>query len=50
MVINSGEVTGIVDARNITKQEVGILMTKVLTHDNQQEVTEEGGEANEGQQ
>ena len=48
MVINSGEVTGIVDARSITKQEVGILMTKVLNHDTQEKTTEEGGDVNEG--
>ncbi|MBQ3575083.1 MAG: ABC transporter ATP-binding protein, partial [Clostridia bacterium] len=28
MVINSGEVTGIVDARTATKEEIGLLMTK----------------------
>ncbi len=28
MVINSGAVTGIVDARSITKEEIGLLMTK----------------------
>ena len=28
MVIASGEVTGIVDARNTTKEEIGLLMTK----------------------
>ena len=28
LVINSGRVTGIVDARTITKEEVGLLMTK----------------------
>ena len=28
MVINSGAVTGIVDARNATKEEIGLLMTK----------------------
>jgi len=28
LVINSGEVTGIVDARTVTKEEVGLLMTK----------------------
>ena len=28
MVISSGKVTGMVDARTITKEEVGLLMTK----------------------
>ena len=28
LVINSGRITGIVDARTITKEEVGLLMTK----------------------
>ena len=28
LVIASGKVTGIVDARNITKEELGLLMTK----------------------
>ena len=28
MVINSGKITGIVDARTTTKEEVGLLMTK----------------------
>ena len=28
LVINSGKVTGIVDGRNTTKEEIGILMTK----------------------
>ena len=28
MVINSGTVTGIVDARTASKEEIGLLMTK----------------------
>lgn len=36
MVISSGKVTGMVDARTVTKEEVGLLMTK-----------SDGGEANE---
>ena len=28
MVINSGAITGIVDARTSTKEEIGLLMTK----------------------
>ena len=31
LVINGGAVTGIVDARNVTKEEVGLLMTKTDT-------------------
>ncbi len=38
MVIASGQVTGIVDARTTTKEEIGLLMTKPNT---------EGGNANE---
>ncbi len=36
IVINSGEITGTVDARNTTKEEIGFLMTKT-----------DGGESNE---
>jgi len=38
MVISSGQVTGMVDARNTTKEEIGLLMTKHNT---------EGGSAHE---
>ena len=38
LVICDGHVTGLVDARNITKEEVGLLMTK------HEEVNENGGE------
>ena len=41
LVIGSGRVTGLVDARNTTKEEIGILMTK--SPDIEQTVTE-GGE------
>ena len=34
MVIASGEVTGIVDARNTTKEEIGLLMTNAKKGDN----------------
>ena len=34
LVIASGEVTGIVDARNTTKEEIGLLMTKSRKGDN----------------
>ena len=36
MVINSGKITGIVDAENTTKEEIGLLMTRY-----------DGGESNE---
>jgi simple sugar transport system ATP-binding protein len=39
LVIGSGRVTGIVDARSTTKEEIGLLMTKVSE--------EEGGSKNE---
>ena len=32
LVINSGHVTGIVDARRVTKEEIGLLMTKTEEH------------------
>ncbi|MBQ7129303.1 MAG: ABC transporter ATP-binding protein [Clostridia bacterium] len=35
MVINSGRITGIVDARNTTKEEIGLLMTKTDSLENQ---------------
>ena len=38
MVIASGQITGVVDARNTTKEEIGLLMTKNRT---------EGGSSNE---
>ena len=28
LVLNSGRITGIVDARHVTKEEIGLLMTK----------------------
>jgi len=31
LVINSGAITGVVDARSTTKEEVGLLMTKTDT-------------------
>ena len=36
LVINSGSITGVVDARTATKEEIGLLMTKT-----------NGGESNE---
>ena len=30
MVINSGAITGVVDARNTTKEEIGLMMTGTL--------------------
>ena len=38
MVIGSGKITGIVDARTTTKEEIGLLMTK----------TDDGKENNNG--
>ncbi len=40
MVIGAGKITGIVDGRNTTKEEIGILMTKSSVDD----VAENGGE------
>ena len=39
MVIGSGRITGVVDARTATKEQIGLLMTKT-------EVTTEGGDTN----
>ena len=41
MVINSGKITGIVDARTVKKEDVGLLMTK--TFDNDAKEVEDGG-------
>ena len=41
LVIGSGRVTGVVDARTATKEQIGLLMTKT------EAVTEEGGDVNE---
>ena len=40
MVINSGKITGIVDARKVSKEEIGLLMTK------NEKMTKEGDENN----
>ncbi len=40
LVIGSGRVTGVVDARTATKEQIGLLMTKTET------MTEEGGDSN----
>ena len=45
MVIGSGRVTGVVDARSTTKEEVGLLMTK--TEAMTQDTTPEGGSNND---
>ena len=37
LVINSGRVTGLVDAAAVTKEEVGFLMTKTVNDDKKQE-------------
>ena len=44
MVIGSGKITGMVDGRNTTKEEIGILMTKSDTQNN---LEEKGGNSNE---
>ena len=44
MVIGSGKITGVVDGRNTTKEEIGILMTKSDTQNN---FDEKGGNSNE---
>ncbi len=44
MVIGSGKITGVVDGRNTTKEEIGILMTK---SDSQNNFEEKGGNSNE---
>ena len=44
MVIGSGKITGVVDGRNTTKEEIGILMTK---SDSQNNFDEKGGNSNE---
>ena len=45
MVIGSGRVTGIVDGRTATKEEIGLLMTK--GGHSEEEAHEEGGEKHE---
>ena len=42
MVIGSGRITGVVDARTTTKEEIGLLMTKTEAMDS----TPEGGADN----
>lgn len=37
LVIGSGKITGLVDARNTTKEEIGILMTKSEVHNTAEE-------------
>ncbi len=44
MVIGSGKITGVVDGRNTTKEEIGILMTK---SDSQNNFDTKGGNSNE---
>ncbi|MBQ5717125.1 MAG: ABC transporter ATP-binding protein, partial [Clostridia bacterium] len=33
LVIGSGSITGVVDARNTTKEEIGLLMTKTVSNE-----------------
>ena len=44
MVIGSGKITGMVDGRTTTKEEVGLLMTKTtaVNEENKQEDGNEG--------
>lgn len=35
MIINSGKITGIIDARSASKEEIGLLMTKTVTVDSE---------------
>ena len=44
LVIGSGKITGLVDARTATKEEIGLLMTK--TESICEETTPEGGSDN----
>jgi simple sugar transport system ATP-binding protein len=37
LVINGGQITGIVDARTTTREEVGLLMTKTITQEEGEE-------------
>ena len=37
MVINSGKITGIVDGRTATKEEIGLLMTKSVEREDKNE-------------
>ncbi len=46
MVLASGRVTGIVDARSITKEELGLLMTKTASAEVANDI-EKGGDADE---
>ncbi len=45
MVICAGKITGIVDGRTATKEEVGYLMTKTDRHNEAEETTNKEGEA-----
>jgi simple sugar transport system ATP-binding protein len=38
MVICAGRITGIVDGRTVTKEEIGLLMTKTNFDDEKKEV------------
>jgi len=42
LVIGSGKIAGIVDGRNITKEEIGLLMTKSSEENGEKEVAEDG--------
>ncbi len=43
MVIGSGQIAGIVDGREATKEQIGLMMTKNVTEQNDKKITEEVG-------
>jgi simple sugar transport system ATP-binding protein len=47
LVLCAGQVTGLIDARTTTKEEVGMLMTKLQAESPEQKKTAEGGPSNE---
>jgi len=42
MVICAGRITGILDGKNATKEEIGLLMTKTYTNNDTSEQAKEG--------
>jgi len=42
LVIGSGKIAGIVDGRNVTKEEIGLLMTKPSDENSEKEVASDG--------
>ena len=47
LVLCAGQVTGLIDARTTTKEEVGMLMTKLQAESPEQKTSAEGGPSNE---